>query len=126
MSLRLGSCTRDYTLNSSCVEANAQTASNEAANYDAKHEKATAEIAKRIEARRDFIGVEWIEDDSSEDEDGEAESEVTRAVRLLDYACGTGAMSRVSLILENNAEIVPWTTASIGRFSTLPDLDPSL
>ncbi|KAI3399529.1 hypothetical protein diail_6551 [Diaporthe ilicicola] len=43
---------------------------NEAADYDAKHEKTTAEIARRIEARRGLIGVEWIEDDSSGDEGG--------------------------------------------------------
>lgn len=84
-----------------------RTPSNEAANYDAKHEKATAEISKRIEARRDFIGVEWVEDDSSEDGNGEADPKATRAVRLLDYACGTGAMSRVSVSLINNADGCP-------------------
>lgn len=72
--------------------------SNEAANYDAKHEKTIAEIGRRIEARRDFIGVEWIEDDSSEDEDDDADANPGRIVRLLDYACGTGAMSRVSFV----------------------------
>lgn len=71
--------------------------SNEAAEYDAKHEKATAEIARRIEARRGFIGVEWIEDDSSDDEGGSTnDTTPARDVRVLDYACGTGSMSRVS------------------------------
>lgn len=67
--------------------------SNEAANYDAKHEKTTDEIARRIEARMTLIGVEWIEDDSS---DAEGDTAPGRAVRVLDYACGTGSMSRVS------------------------------
>lgn len=66
--------------------------SDEAADYDAKHEKTIAEIARRIEARKHLIGVEWVEDeDDSPDEKG-------RAVRVLDYACGTGSMSRVSIL----------------------------
>ncbi|KAF3759937.1 S-adenosyl-L-methionine-dependent methyltransferase [Cryphonectria parasitica EP155] len=80
--------------------------SDEAANYDEKHEKAAAEIARRIGARRGFIGVPWIEDDDSE-EDGKSETdaEPARAVRVLDYACGTGAMSR---------SFAPYTTQCIG------------
>lgn len=72
--------------------------SNEAADYDAKHEKTTAEIARRIEARRGLIGVEWLEEDDSSDEEGVSTAEAApgRAVRVLDYACGTGSMSRVS------------------------------
>lgn len=73
---------------------------NEAASYDAKHEKTTAEIARRIEARRGLIGVEWVEDDSSSSSEGEG-----RAVRVLDYACGTGSMSRA---------FAPYTTQCVG------------
>lgn len=81
--------------------------SNEAEIYDAKHEKTTLEIVRRVQARRDFIGVDWIEDDSDDDDDdGEDDGEEqqrsmgaskgpSRSVRVLDYACGTGAMSRV-------------------------------
>lgn len=64
--------------------------SDEAANYDAKHEKTITEISRRIEARRALIGVEWVEDDEDDS------NEEGRAVRVLDYACGTGSMSRVS------------------------------
>lgn len=72
--------------------------SNEAADYDAKHEKTTAEIARRLEARRGLIGVEWLEEDDSSDEQGVSTTDAVpaRAVRVLDYACGTGSMSRVS------------------------------
>lgn len=72
--------------------------SNEAADYDAKHEKTTAEIARRLEARRGLIGVEWLEEDDSSGEEGVSISNAVpgRAVRVLDYACGTGSMSRVS------------------------------
>lgn len=80
---------------------NHQPHSEEAASYDAKHEKATAEIARRLEARRAFIGVQWVEEASTDDEgDGRGGAEEpARAVRLLDYACGTGAMTRVGVFL---------------------------
>lgn len=70
--------------------------SNEASNYDSKHEQATEEIARRIKAKLDFLGVDWVHDESSGDE-GEADNgKAEKQVRLLDYACGTGSMSRVS------------------------------
>ncbi|ROV94867.1 hypothetical protein VSDG_07088 [Cytospora chrysosperma] len=79
---------------------------NEAASYDAKHEKTTEEIARRIEARRDFIGLDWVEDDdSSQDEGDDARGQPSRNVRILDYACGTGSMSRA---------LAPYITQSIG------------
>lgn len=99
--------------------------SNEAENYDAKHERAALEIVRRVQAKRNVIGLDWIEDED-EDEESEAEAEAeseadsdhdgaadqeeqqrqqqrsansskqpSRSVRVLDYACGTGAMSRV-------------------------------
>lgn len=82
----------------SWTELNQAHFDSEAANYDAKHEKAAGEIARRIHAKFDFIGVDWVEDDSSEDEECSASGEEPeREVRFLDYACGTGSMSRVSL-----------------------------
>ncbi|KAK7702244.1 hypothetical protein SLS64_009822 [Diaporthe eres] len=80
---------------------------NEAADYDAKHEKTTAEIARRLEARRGLIGVEWLEEDDSSDEEGVSTTDAipARAVRVLDYACGTGSMSRA---------FAPYTTQCVG------------
>lgn len=56
-----------------------------------------------IRARREWIGVEWIEEgDQDEDDEVEEEAEVggerkpPREVRVLDYACGTGLVTRVS------------------------------
>lgn len=72
--------------------------SNEASGYDSKHEQATEEIARRIKAKLDFLGVNWVQDDSSEDEDEPKDGKTEKQVRLLDYACGTGSMSRVSLL----------------------------
>lgn len=85
-----------------------KTSSNEAASYDAKHEKTLGHIIGEIRSRLDFIGVDWVDDDEDEDEDdddnslnggddkqpdsnmesGQTTSE--KVVRLLDYACGTG------------------------------------
>lgn len=80
------------------VELNRAYFDSEATSYDAKHEKATQEIARRIESKLDFIGVPWVEDDDSEgDDEGNADEKSQRQVRLLDYACGTGSMSRVSV-----------------------------
>lgn len=60
---------------------------------------------KRVQARTAFIGVQWVEDDvdTSDDDDEERDEKGTerkpKSVRLLDYACGTGAMSRVRFVV---------------------------
>lgn len=56
-----------------------------------------------IQERLDFIGVDWVADEDDGNDQGNssgssaAASAPSREVRLLDYACGTGLMSRVSL-----------------------------
>ncbi|KAI1263362.1 S-adenosyl-L-methionine-dependent methyltransferase [Xylariaceae sp. FL1019] len=65
----------------------------EAAEYDNKHRKLTERITRELQSRLELIGVQWILDDSDE-EIGTDNKERTREVRLLDYACATGAMSR--------------------------------
>lgn len=102
------------------MELNRAHFDSEASSYDAKHEKATGEIARRIESRLDFIGVDWVEDDDSEEEDeSKAGKTSKREVRLLDYACGTGSMSRVSLSLHT-------TSRAVARYSRglLPHVPP--
>ena len=63
-------------------------------------ERLTAELRARL----DFIGVDWANDNDDEDEDEdedtatrEATKQERKQVRMLDYACGTGMMSRVSI-----------------------------
>ncbi|KAK1671943.1 S-adenosyl-L-methionine-dependent methyltransferase [Colletotrichum godetiae] len=75
-----------------------------AAEYDAKYEKTILQLEKEIRKRKDFIGADWVvdddDDDDDEDEDNESETAAQaaaasgRSVRLLDYACGTGLISR--------------------------------
>lgn len=80
----------------SLKELNQAHFDSEAANYDTKHEKATEEIARRINEKLDFIGVDWVQDGSSDDEQDKTDEKPAREVKFLDYACGTGSMSRVS------------------------------
>ncbi|KAK3372414.1 S-adenosyl-L-methionine-dependent methyltransferase [Podospora didyma] len=85
----------------------------EAATYDAKHEKTLSQIVMEIRSRLDFIGVDWVDDDSDSNGDDVAEqqknddapAEPKRQVRLLDYACGTGVVSRA---------LAPYTTQCVG------------
>ncbi|ORY67460.1 S-adenosyl-L-methionine-dependent methyltransferase [Pseudomassariella vexata] len=72
----------------------------EASNYDAKHEKSLRQLTEAIQARLDFIGVDWVNDD-----DDTADGVGSKQVRLLDYACGTGMISRA---------LAPYTTQCVG------------
>lgn len=57
-----------------------------ASEYDVKdwHKKMNAMIMREIRDRLDWFGVDWVKD-----------HEESKEVRLLDYACGTGLISRV-------------------------------
>jgi hypothetical protein len=74
--------------------------SEEAASYDDKHRKLNERLTRELQARLDFIGVDWASDDSDDEGDEEVggNKKPRREVRLLDYACGTGMMSRVSRV----------------------------
>ncbi|TEA20981.1 putative methyltransferase [Colletotrichum sidae] len=82
-----------------------------AAEYDAKYERTVLQLEREISKRKDFVGADWVEDDDEdEDEDsgsdddeqqrqsadavGTSSGDRSRSVRLLDYACGTGLISR--------------------------------
>lgn len=75
--------------------------SKEAATYDTRHETALSQINEKIRDRLDFLGVGWASDDDEDTEDDEGRDapreskKPAKSVRLLDYACGTGTISRV-------------------------------
>jgi hypothetical protein len=62
--------------------------------YNNKFSKTIQQIIEEIQARKDWIGVDWAEDES-DSEDDSSSAKYTKTVRLLDYACGTGLVSRV-------------------------------
>ncbi|KAI1392191.1 S-adenosyl-L-methionine-dependent methyltransferase [Hypoxylon trugodes] len=90
----------------------------EASTYDSRHSKLNERLTKEIQARLDWIGVDWaVNDDTDDDSVEDADEDTNRPeeefgpakakkeVRLLDYACGTGMMSRA---------LVPYTTQCLG------------
>ncbi|KAI8966363.1 S-adenosyl-L-methionine-dependent methyltransferase [Daldinia sp. FL1419] len=90
------------------AEANRLHFNEEASTYDSKHGKLNERLMEEIQARLDWIGVDWADDDDDDDSSEDAKSNPTKShkeVRLLDYACGTGAMSRA---------LAPYTTQSVG------------
>ncbi|KAI1339254.1 S-adenosyl-L-methionine-dependent methyltransferase [Xylariaceae sp. FL0016] len=79
----------------------------QASEYDSKHRKMNERIMREMQARLDFIGVDWADEEESDEDDGKAVTEKPprREVRLLDYACGTGMVSRA---------IAPYVTRCVG------------
>ncbi|KAI0487402.1 S-adenosyl-L-methionine-dependent methyltransferase [Xylaria cf. heliscus] len=79
----------------------------EASSYDEKHRKLHDRLTRELQARLDFIGVDWASDDEDSSEEGgdKNNGKSKRQVKLLDYACGTGMMSRA---------LAPYTTQCIG------------
>ncbi len=71
--------------------------SEEAATYNVKFQRTIQQIQDEIRERREWIGVEWVSDDEDEGDEveGEGKKKATREVRFLDYACGTGLVSKV-------------------------------
>jgi hypothetical protein len=73
--------------------------SNVASVHSNKNEKTTEKLITEIRSRRDWIGVDFL-DDSKDKEDGiQGEKPDTKSIRLLDYACGNGMISQVSLFI---------------------------
>ncbi|KAI9056035.1 hypothetical protein LZ554_000967 [Drepanopeziza brunnea f. sp. 'monogermtubi'] len=72
--------------------------------YNSRFAKTIQQVIDEIRKHHEWIGVDWTEDSSgSESEDSSVAPKKT--VRLLDYACGTGLVSRA---------LAPYITQSIG------------
>ncbi|RNJ60882.1 hypothetical protein D7B24_004970 [Verticillium nonalfalfae] len=69
-----------------------------ASEYDRRFEKTISQLVKEIQKRRDFIGIDWVQEDSDDEDDNGDTTESSvgagKTVKLLDYACGTGLVSR--------------------------------
>ncbi|KAI1498383.1 S-adenosyl-L-methionine-dependent methyltransferase [Biscogniauxia marginata] len=85
-----------------------------AATYDSRHARLIERLTRELQNRLDFIGVDWVSEDDDDGDDDDEGSEMEgetdgkkprREVRLLDYACGTGMISRA---------LAPYLTQCIG------------
>jgi SAM-dependent methyltransferase len=86
-----------------------------------KNEKTTALLVAEIRARLDWIGVDFRDDKAK---DGAVEGEVEeKRVRLLDYGCGGGMISRVCIsvsspvsmeLTERHQALAPYITQAVG------------
>ncbi|KAK1993905.1 methyltransferase domain-containing protein [Colletotrichum falcatum] len=78
-----------------------------AAEYDARYEKTTLQLEREVRKRKEFIGADWVvdedEDEDDDDDDGgedgsdrpvQLSATESKRIKLLDYACGTGLISR--------------------------------
>ncbi|KAK8073916.1 methyltransferase C1347.09 [Apiospora phragmitis] len=87
------------------TELNRSHFNNEASNYDSKFQKTIQQLTEALQERLDFIGVDWVANEEDGDDQGYGGTTPSREVRLLDYACGTGLMSRA---------LAPYTTQCVG------------
>lgn len=94
------------------TEVNRLHWNNAASSYNSRFEKTMEQLADEIRSRREWIGGEWIEDDDDDDDEDDEEGnggaergEEKNTARLLDYACGTGMVSRA---------LAPYVTQCVG------------
>lgn len=77
--------------------------------YNSRFQKTIEQLIAEIQKRKDWIGVDWVEDS---DQEHSSSASPQKTVRLLDYACGTGLVTRA---------LLPYITTSIGI-----DLSPNM
>ncbi|RYP36505.1 hypothetical protein DL768_010938 [Monosporascus sp. mg162] len=100
------------------VDANRSYFDEQAATYDSRHEKLLERLTAEMRSRLDFIGVDWDDEEGGNGGNGgngdsaepkvtqvQAEKKKEKKVRLLDYACGTGMMSKA---------LAPYVTQCVG------------
>ncbi|KAK1058128.1 hypothetical protein LTR12_000448 [Friedmanniomyces endolithicus] len=73
---------------SAFTEANRKAFNDLSATYNTKpwQHKISQQVSDALQQRKDWLGVPWIKPDDADDKG--------RDVRLLDYACGTGAITK--------------------------------
>lgn len=67
--------------------------------YDASPwvQKLAEQLTDELHARLGWIGVDWVDEDLNDGKEKMDALRTKREIKMLDYACGPGMMSRVSL-----------------------------
>ncbi|KAI9871955.1 MAG: hypothetical protein M1830_002227 [Pleopsidium flavum] len=75
------------------AEKNRKHWDNAAGSYDSQpwQQKLIAQVTEEIQSRLEWIGVDWVKQHRSERAGGD---QAAKSVRVLDYACGPGTVSR--------------------------------
>ncbi|PPJ55788.1 hypothetical protein CBER1_01607 [Cercospora berteroae] len=97
---------------SAFTEANRKAFDDLSATYDTKpwQRAIKAQVAEALIARKDWIGAEWATSISGEQSD-------ERQVRLLDYACGTGAVTQALLPYVNEIRGIDISENMVKRYN---------
>ncbi|RFU28547.1 hypothetical protein B7463_g7795, partial [Scytalidium lignicola] len=92
---------------SNWTEKNRAHFNNTASTYNTKFSKTILQIIDEIQARRKWIGAGSIDLDSETDDESSAPDSTAqkKGLRVLDYACGTGLVSRA---------LIPYVSRCVG------------
>nr|EAQ71338.1 hypothetical protein MGCH7_ch7g745 [Pyricularia oryzae 70-15] len=81
---------------------------------DPKWEKSMAQLIAAVEERRDFIGVSWARKGESD-----------RTVRMIDYACGPGTISRALHPYVTQCRGVDLSTNMVAQYKARAKVEPA-
>lgn len=101
-----------------------------AADYDSRFERTIAQLVEEIQKRRYFISVDWVEEDEDDEDEGNNDDVGLvgggddTSLRLLDYACGTGLVSRVRACLPAPGRHISAVVQLVAAFLTNISLPP--
>ncbi|KAI9786716.1 MAG: hypothetical protein M1816_007857 [Peltula sp. TS41687] len=88
------------------AEVNKKYWSDYAASYENQdQQKAAVKLTNDLHTHKEWIGVDWIEEENNGSGNEAAAAAASRSVRVLDYACGPGMVSRA---------FIPYATELLG------------
>jgi 2-polyprenyl-3-methyl-5-hydroxy-6-metoxy-1,4-benzoquinol methylase len=79
-----------------------------AAAHSNKNEKTTEKLIAELRSRLEWISADFL--DCSKDEEGSSKAEKieSKSMRILDYGCGPGMISRVSPLFSSSNPFSSW------------------
>jgi hypothetical protein len=73
-----------------------------------KNGKTTEQLIAEIRSRLDWISVDFLDGSKDEEDGSEAEEIEGKSMRILDYGCGPGMISRVSPLFSSSNPFSSW------------------